>query len=188
MGHKKINPNRIPVSREDYDLEQIKEQATKGMVLQEWAVILAAQANLEGMTTERIMDFWRHVDRAPTMIHTFADAEKELAEIRTLTGFALSIQHIEPTIHTRGDLIRFERAVKANAVATAFAIIAEPMIREEVLPLDELQIILQRALSINEEIADGEISVGDIQEMLQEEYNLRLSNIEDRCTLDLVSE
>ena len=66
--------------------------------------------------------------------------------------------------------------------------VAEPMIREEVLPLDELQIVLQRALSINEEIADGEISVGDIQEMLREEYNLRLSNIEDRCTLELVSE
>ena len=57
MKRKKINPNRVPVSPGDYDLEQIKEQATSGMVLQEWAVILATLSNLQGMTTEKLLDF-----------------------------------------------------------------------------------------------------------------------------------
>lgn len=35
-------------------------------------------------------------------------------------------------------------------------IIAEPMIREKILPLEELRIVLQRAAAMNEEIADGE--------------------------------
>lgn len=57
MKRKKINPNRVPIGPGDYDLEQIKEQATSGMVLQEWAVILAALSNLEGMTTGKLLDF-----------------------------------------------------------------------------------------------------------------------------------
>ncbi len=52
MNRKKANPNRVPIGPGDYDLEQIKDQATSSMVLQEWAVILAALSNLEGMSTK----------------------------------------------------------------------------------------------------------------------------------------
>ena len=41
MKRKKINPNRIPISPKNYDLEEIKKQATNGKVLQTWAVLLA---------------------------------------------------------------------------------------------------------------------------------------------------
>ena len=36
---------------------------------------------------------------------------------------------------------------------------------------------------MNEEIADGEISVRDIQQMLLEEYGLRLANDSSQCSL-----
>ena len=183
MKRKKINPNRVPVGPGDYDLEQIKEQATSGMVLQEWAVILAALSNLQDMTTEKLLDFWQRMDRAPTQIHSFEDTERELVEIRELSGVSLSIQRISPVIHTQGDLSRFIRTVSANAVATAFAIIVEPMIREHILPSEELCIVLRRAAAMNEEIADGEISVQDIQQMLLEEYGLRLANDNSQCSL-----
>ena len=183
MKRKRINPNRIPVGPGDYDFEQIKEQATSGMVLQEWAVILAALSNLQDMTTEKLLDFWQRMDRAPTQIHSFEDTERELVEIRELSGVSLSIQRISPVIHTQGDLSRFIRTVSANAVATAFAIIVEPMIREHILPSEELCIVLRRAAAMNEEIADGELSVRDIQQMLLEEYGLRLANDSSRCSL-----
>ena len=43
----------------------------------------------------------------------------------------------------------------------------ESMIREHILPSEELCIVLRRAAAMNEEIADGEISVQDIQQMLE---------------------
>ena len=42
MKRKKTNPNRIPISPKNYDLEKLKQQAANGKVLQTWAVLLAA--------------------------------------------------------------------------------------------------------------------------------------------------
>ena len=58
MKRKKINPNRIPISPKNYDLEKIKEQATNDKVLQMWAVLLVALSNFGGMTTEKLLDIW----------------------------------------------------------------------------------------------------------------------------------
>lgn len=133
MKRKKINPNRIPISPKNYDLEKIREQ--------------------------------------------------ELVKIRELTGVSLSLQRSSSGIHTEGDLAHFIRTTTANAVSAAFAIIAEPMIREKILPSEELRIVLQRAAAMNEEIADGEISVQDIQQMLLDEYGLKLVDADGQCSL-----
>lgn len=83
-------------------------------------------------------------------------------------------------------MTHFIRTTTANAVSAAFAIIAEPMIREKILPLEELRIVLQRAAAMNEEIADGEISVQDIQQMLLDEYGLKLIDVGGQCFLVVV--
>ena len=183
MKRKKINPNRIPISPKNYDLEEIKKQATNGKVLQTWAVLLAALSNLEGMTTEKLLDIWQQIDQAPTQIYTFAETEQELVKIRELTGVSLSLQRSSSVIRTEGDLTHFIRTTAANAVSAAFAIIAEPMIREKIIPPEELRIVLQRAAAMNEEIADGEISVQDIQQMLLDEYGLKLIDAGGQCSL-----
>ena len=183
MKRKKINPNRIPISPKNYDLEEIKKQATNGKVLQTWAVLLAALSNLEGMTTEKLLDIWQQIDQAPTQIYTFAETEQELVKIRELTGVSLSLQRSSSGIHTEGDLAHFIRTTTANTVSAAFATIAEPMIREKILPSEELRIVLQRAAAMNEEIADGEISVQDIQQMLLDEYGLKLVDADGQCSL-----
>ena len=182
MKRKKINPNRIPISPKNYDLEEIKKQATNGKVLQTWAVLLAALSNLEGMTTEKLLDIWQQIDQAPTQIYTFAETEQELVKIRELTGVSLSLQRSSSGIHTEGDLAHFIRTTTANAVSAAFATIAEPMIRKRILSSEELRIVLQRA-AMNEEIADGEISVQDIQQMLLDEYGLKLVDADGQCSL-----
>lgn len=43
--------------------------------------------------------------------------------------------------------------------------------------------MLQRAAAMNEEIADGEISVQDIQQMLLDEYGLKLADADGQCSL-----
>ena len=80
-------------------------------------------------------------------------------------------------------MTHFIRTTTANAVSAAFAIIAEPMIREKNIPPEELRIVLQRAAAMNEEIADGEISVQDIQQMLLDEYGLKLVDADGQCSL-----
>lgn len=80
-------------------------------------------------------------------------------------------------------MTHFIRTTTANAVSAAFAIIAEPMIRKKILPSEELRIVLQRAAAMNEEIADGEISVQDIQQMLLDEYGLKLIDAGGQCFL-----
>ena len=70
MKRKKTNPNRIPISPKNYDLEKLKQQATNGKVLQTWAVLLAALSNLGGMTTERLLNIWQQIDQAPTQIYS----------------------------------------------------------------------------------------------------------------------
>ena len=182
MKRKKINPNRIPISPKNYDLEEIKKQATNGKVLQTWAVLLAALSNLEGMTTEKLLDIWQQIDQAPTQIYTFAETEQELVKIRELTGVSLSLQRSSSGIHTEGDLTHFIRTITTIAVSAAFATIAEPMIRKRILSSEELRIVLQRA-AMNEEIADGEISVQDIQQMLLDEYGLKLVDADGQCSL-----
>ena len=42
--------------------------------------------------------------------------------------------------------------------------------------------MLQRA-AMNEEIADGEISVQDIQQILLNEYSLKVINVSGQCSL-----
>ena len=182
MSRKKVNPNRVPVGPGDYNLEQIKNQAANGKVLQTWAVLLAALSNLGGMTTGKLLDIWQQIDQAPTQIHTFEETEQELVKIRELTGVSLSLQRSSSAIHTKGDLTHFIRTTTANAVSAAFATIAEPMIRKRILSSEELRIVLQRA-AMNEEIADGEISVQDIQQMLLDEYGLKLVDADGQCSL-----
>ena len=183
MSRKKVNPNRVPFGPGDYNLEQIKNQAANGKVLQTWAVLLAALSNFGGMTAEKLLDIWQQIDQASTQIYTFAETEQELVKIRELTGVSLSLQRSSSVIRTEGDLTHFIRTTAANAVSAAFAIIAEPMIREKIIPPEELRIVLQRAAAMNEEIADGEISVQDIQQMLLDEYGLKLVDAGGQCSL-----
>ena len=134
------------------------------------------------MTTEKLLDIWQQIDQAPTQIYTFAETEQELVKIRELTGVSLSLQRSSSGIHTEGDLTHFIRTITTIAVSAAFATIAEPMIRKRILSSEELRIVLQRA-AMNEEIADGEISVQDIQQMLLDEYGLKLVDADGQCSL-----
>ena len=52
---------------------------------------------------------------------------------------------------------------------------------ENIFPLE-----VENVLRMNEEIADGEISVQDIQQMLLDEYGLKLIDVGGHCFLVVV--
>ena len=187
MKKKKLNPNRIPIRSADCDLEQIKANAIQDMVLQEWAVVLAALANFEGATAEGMRTIWRRVDMAETRISDFDDVRRELGKIQKLSGVTLPIYSIPTDVRTRGDYERYILRTRDNSLASAFALILEPIIREEMLPEEDLIIMIKRAAAINEEIAAGEITVRDIQEMLLDEYGVELASAGTATALKVIA-
>lgn len=188
MGRKKVNPNRRPVRENAYDLDQIRAKAAHGAVLQVWAAFLAALSSLKGMTGHKMLSLWTRVTKAPAQIRTLDDTKQELALIRSKTGVDLQVRPLSDAIRTQADLTRFVRIVTANATATVFTFIISPVVQQEMLPPEDLRLVIRRAVTNSEEIAAGQLSVQDIQEMLQDEYHLQLNATEKGCLLSSAQE
>ena len=188
MKRRKLNPNRIPFQAQDCDLERRKADAISEMVLQEWAVILAALSDFEGVTAESMQALWRKVERAETKLLSFDDVRRELKAIRDLAGISMPLCETSTEIRTQGDFKRYVQKTRRNSCSGAFALIIEPMIRESMLPEDDIYTIVKKAVAMNEEIADGMITVWDIQEMLLEEYGVQLEGIGEATALKILKE
>lgn len=180
---KKTNPNKIPINVKDYDAEQIKLEATQKMALQVWAAFLAALTSFSETTSDSLLGFFCAVNNSMTTISDFDDTQEWLSKIKCLFGKTLPLKGVNPDIKTKGDLIRFQSGLERNAKAATFAIILEPMIRDHVLEDETLKIVVKKVLDLLEEIDAGEISVQDIQEMLQDEYGLCLEQSDNSATL-----
>lgn len=186
MPKKKTNPNKIPISPKDYNIEQIKLDATRGMAMQIWAAFLAALTSFSETTTDSLLDFFSTVNDSTTTIGNFDDTQEWLSKIKDFSGETLPLKRVNLDIKTKGDLDRFQNCIRKNAQAATFAIILEPTIREHILEEETLKIIIRKVLDMIEEIDAGEISVQDIQEMLKDEYGLCLSQSENLATLRLL--
>ena len=185
---KKTNPNKIPISLKDYDVEQIKLDATRGMAMQVWAAFLAALTSFSETTTNSLLDFFSTVNDSTTTIGNFDDTQKWLSIIQDFFGETLPLKKVNLNIKTQGDLDKFRNCLKRNAQAATFAIILEPTIREHILEEEALKIVIKKVLDMIEEIDAGEISVQDIQEMLKDEYGLCLAQSENLATLRIIRE
>lgn len=183
---KKTNPNKIPISPKDYEIEQIKLDATRGMGLQVWAAFLAALTSFSETTTDSLLDFFSTVNDSTTTIGNFDDTQEWLSKIEEFSGETLPLKRVNLDIKTKGDLDRFQNCLRRNAQAATFAIILEPTIREHILEEETLKIVIKKVINMIEEIDAGEISVQDIQEMLQDEYGLYLVQSENLDSLRLV--
>lgn len=183
MAKKKVNRNRIPVSFRDYNIEQLKQEATRSIVMQEWAVVLAALTSFHDTTKEVLFNFLELAERTPTKICSNEDADKFLRAARDIAGVAPNMKKLNANIRSQGDLDRLKRNLKINAVCTAFCIILEPVLSSGVWTEEECRIIIQKVVSMNEEIEDGALTVQDIQDMLIDEYDLYLEEENGRYWL-----
>lgn len=183
MKKKKTNPNRIPVNISEADIEQMKREAVHGTGLQEWAVFLAALSDFAETTADSLLDFYTRANDATTSIKTYDDTQECLANILDIAGATLPLRKVNLNIKTRKDIEKLCSQMKKNAQAAAFAIILEPVISQEMMEKEKLKTVIQKAVAMNEEIEDGEISVKDIQDMLLDEYGLHLENFENTAIL-----
>lgn len=183
MAKKKVNPNKIPVSEHDYDLEQMKVEATQNMSLQIWAAFLSALTGFSGTTTDSLLELYDKVSNATTNIRDFDSTQKCLLDIRKLAGVTMELKKVKLGIHTQGDLDRLRSRLRKNSQAATFAIILDPVISQELLPEEDTVALIRKVVSLNEEIEEGRITVEDIQEMLREEYHLELGRTENLAVL-----
>lgn len=183
MAKKKINPNKIPVCASDYDLEQMKLDATRDMSLQIWAVFLLALSGFSEMTSDSLFELYDKVSNATTTIADFDSTQKCLLDIRKLAGVTMELKRVKMDIHTQGDLDRLQNRLRKNSQAASFAIILDPLITQELMPEEDTIALIRKVVSLNEEIEEGRITVEDIQEMLREEYHLELGRTENLAVL-----
>lgn len=175
MKRKKRNPNHEPVSVQQFDSSQIVSIASDGKVLQAWAVILTGLAGFQETTQQDMIKLWDAANSSYSMIQGFEGAEKMVKQLSHILRKDIPFYRIHPSnVHTRGDLARFTRRAEHNAVYASLAVIMEPMFREHLLDRETLNTILRKAVLMNEEIAEGEITVWDLQRTLLDEYGLLL--------------
>lgn len=173
---KKVNPKRKPLANSVIDVKTLASQIPDNITLRAWAEVFGALADFPYVTQEGIWDLWLRTNKAAGTAHSHADVQTWIARLEELTGICLPYATVSSAdIHTQGDLKRFIRKQERNALSSAYAIIARPLIEKELLPLQDIQRIFQKADSLNTEIEGKRITVRDIQEMLEEELKLRLT-------------
>ena len=175
MAKKKLNPNRIPISADSYNIQEIVNKATASNVLRGWGLVLGALANFEDTTTDKLLDLWREVNRYSTTIHNYNDVAKELKIIEEIAKIKIPFEQIKAShIRTQGDLDKFIRKTNQNALYAAMAIIADPIIKQKMFSDEDTALVFRKAYELEEEIGEGRISFEDIVSMLEDEYGLIL--------------
>lgn len=172
---KKINPNKVPITNRTIDTKNLSGQISDRITLLAWAEILGALADFPYVTQEGIWDLWHNTNRAAGMVHHHTDIESWIEKLEELAGIHLPYTTVSSAgIHTQGELKRFVRKTERNALSSAYAIIARPLIEKELLPLQDIQRVFQKADTLNKEIDEKRISIKDIQLVLEEELKLQL--------------
>lgn len=175
MAKKKTNPKKIPIAADSFDPKQIIFDATNRMVLRGWGLVLGALADFKGTTTESLLRLWDAVNAYSSSIHDYDDVEDELKRIEKIADISIPFERVFFShIKTQGDLDRFIRKTYQNALYSAFAIMANPIIEEKLLCEDDIAHVFRKAYDLEEEINEGRIAFEDIQDMLKEEYDLQL--------------
>jgi len=176
MGTKKrVNPNRIPIKKESFDANEIVRQATQGAVLRAWALVLGSLSNFSEATTEVMLNLWRDVDTYSKTVSRYEDVSEKMAYIEKSTGIHIPFASLSTkNITTIGAANKFRRQAEKNALYAALAIIAEPIVRGELLEEFDIAQLFRRALWTDEELDDKNIALSDILDMLEEEFSVLL--------------
>ena len=91
---KKVNPNRVPVSKNAFDVKQIMTEATEDMVLRAWALVLCAMSDYYETTTDDMACLWHDVNEYSKTIKNYADVQGELQETDRVLGRTLPWEQI----------------------------------------------------------------------------------------------
>ena len=176
MVKKKVNPNKIPLLNSKPNIHEISEAATDKATLIAWAEILSALADFPEMCAEKLQQLWMDTNKAAGRVHRQEDVIFWVSEIEEIAGIELSYTVVSlADVHTKGELNRAVRKIERKALVFAYSIIGRQFVEKELLSLEDIGRVFQKADSLDKEITDGRITLNDLLEMLRDEFELVLA-------------
>lgn len=175
MPKKKVNPHRKPISKADFDIEQLKIEATDQMTFLGWLLVLISFADLKKTTAEDLWNVWHTSNHYETKLHDLETVCRKLRGIAERTHTPVVLQEITyPAIRSQGDVERFIRKANKNALFAALAMIMEPFFDKSLYSDDILEFVWKKILSYQESIEHQELSPKELRWVLQEEFKMDL--------------
>ncbi|MBO4913890.1 MAG: hypothetical protein J5449_01675 [Oscillospiraceae bacterium] len=151
---KRVNPHRVPVSRELIDEDRLIEEASVGNLYYAWLLLLPSLFDFEGMTNARIAEIWDAINEYVSISRLESSADMKRAE--TLTGMKQPHHSISlEQVRTMGGLQTAMRKLRENAIFSALCLICLGLDSMKLLGSDEI-----RKLFLNADITIAEIQKG----------------------------
>lgn len=176
MVKKKVNPNKIPLLNSKPNIHEISEAASDRATLVAWAEVFGALADFPEMCTEKMQQLWTDANKAAGRVHRQEDVIFWVSEIEEIAAIKLPYTIISPVnVRTKGELNRAIRKIERKALVFAYSIIGQQFVEKELLPLEDIGRVFQKADSLDKEITDGRITLNDLLEMLRDEFGLVLA-------------
>ena len=171
--NKRVNPNKIPISKDSFDIQQLLTETTQQNVYRAWVLALGAFADYYDTTTESLLHLWEIVNDYTTAIEAYEDISTDLKVVdrvlcRTLPNKNISTEGIK----TQGDLGKLKRRLQENALYAGFCLIAHPLIDKEVFPEERIKDIFDRVYGHEEAISQKRYTLADLVHNLENEYRL----------------
>lgn len=175
MPKKKVNPHRKPISKTEFDIEQLKLDATNQMTYLGWLLVLISFADLKQTSDQDLWNVWHTSNHYETKLHDLETVCRKLRGIAERTHTPVVMREITyPTIRNQGDVERFIRKANKNALFAALAMIMEPFFDKNLYSDAILEIIWKKILSYQESIDHRELSQKELRWVLQDEFQMDL--------------
>lgn len=148
---------------------------------------MGALADIEGISAQNMLHIWQEANAVASSVHSYDDVQKWIAKVEKLADIQMPYAVIlVEGMRTEGDLKRYVRKTEQNALYAAYAIIGRSMIEGSLLPEERIQRVFQKAYSLEDEIVSRRIKLKDIQQVLEDEFGLRLSSHLGKVELCLI--
>ena len=183
---KRVNPNRIPVSKEELNENQILTEASTGNMYFAWLLILPTLSEQENMSRKRILEIWDAVNEYASQPRPQdLEASEETRRAEKLMGLSMPHPHIDMDhIRTKGDLLAVKRKLKEDALHSALCIICLGLEETKQLSHEELRRLFFNVNLTMAEIESGITSYDRIAKQLQEKHIILQDSNEDMLIVE----
>lgn len=183
---KRVNPNKVPVSKDKINEAELIAEASTGNMYFAWLQILPNLVEMPGMTRKKIVELWHAGNdyaMEPRPANMKAGEERILAE--RLMGLRMPHPGIDlDRIRTRGDLLAVKRKLKEDARYSALCIICLGLKKTGLLSDDEIRHLFFNADITLAEIQSGSRSYEELAKDLQEKHIILIDSNEDMMIVE----
>lgn len=168
--HKRVNPNKVPISRDEVDVDKLIYSAGTGNLYLAWLLLMPTLCGYDGMVGERLI---KTLNMANAYITKPFSASKNIAKetkrVEELIGRGMPHPHIDmDRIKTKGDMAAVNRKLRENALHSALCLLCMGLEATEQFSEEQLKYLFLNADLTLAEIESGCRTYDSILEELRE--------------------